>query len=65
MELCQNQKNINDTLSWELTSDNKKLKLNNKGTLVSKDIVKITKDSLMLRTITPNGDSQVFLYLKY
>ncbi|MFM9946022.1 MAG: hypothetical protein ACKVQB_12410 [Bacteroidia bacterium] len=65
IELCSGQIQKKDTLGWKLINNNKQLEINNKGTIVINDIFRVSADSLMTSLVSPNGDTLVYLYLKY
>ena len=64
-ELCAGQTQKKDSLSWKLIKSGKFLEIVNKGVTVNKEILKLVDDSLYTQEITPLGDTQVFLYLRY
>lgn len=64
-ELCAGQTQKKDSLSWKLIKSGKFLEIVNKGITVNKEILKLVDDSLYTQEITPLGDTQVFLYLRY
>lgn len=63
--LCSGQQQKNDTLRWKLINNNKQLEIVNKGITTIKDIQYLLNDSLITSEVTPLGDTQVYLYLKY
>jgi hypothetical protein len=65
IELCSGQVQKKDTLGWKLINNNSQLEINNKGTVVNYNILTVNTDSLITSTISPNGDTFVYLYLKY
>ena len=64
-ELCAGQKQKSDTLVWKLMQNNSKLEITNKGIVTINDIIRISDDSLITSSVTPAGDTQVYLYLRY
>jgi len=64
-ELCAGQMQKNDTLGWKLINNNSQLEITNKGTVILNDIIRISDDSLLTSSVTPAGDTQVYLYLRY
>lgn len=63
--LCSGQQQKNDTLKWKLINNNKQLEIVSKGLITIKDIQYLLNDSLITSEVTPLGDTQVYLYLKY
>jgi len=63
--LCAGQQEKKDTLEWKLINNNTQLEIINKGVTVKKDLLRLSSDSLITSDITPQGDTQIYLYLKY